>query len=121
MNDTDFVAAIPVLASLDIQRSVDFFASKLGFIILYVSQGEYGIVARGDVNIHFWGCNDPSIPSVTGCRVKVRNVDALYAHCTREGIVHPNGALNTTPWNREFAILDPDNNLVTFFEPVGAA
>jgi hypothetical protein len=121
MKDIDFVAAVPVLASLDIQRSVDFFASKLGFTKIYVSQGEYGIVARGSVTIHFWACNDPAIAEATGCRINVRNVESLYAHCTREDIVHPNALLQTTPWNREFAILDPDNNLVTFFEPVNAA
>lgn len=29
--------------------------------------------------------------------------------------VHPNGHLQTKPWGqREFALLDPDNNLLTF-------
>jgi catechol 2,3-dioxygenase-like lactoylglutathione lyase family enzyme len=121
MNDTDFVAAVPVLASLDIQRSVDFFASRLGFTVHYASQGEYGIVARGDVQLHFWACNDPEIPKATGCRVNVRNIESLFSHCTREGIVHPNAPLQTTPWNREFAILDADKNLVTFFEPLNPA
>ncbi|WP_442783270.1 hypothetical protein [Collimonas fungivorans] len=36
----DFVAAVPVLASLDIQSSVNFFVSKLNFDANYVSQGE---------------------------------------------------------------------------------
>jgi catechol 2,3-dioxygenase-like lactoylglutathione lyase family enzyme len=121
MNDTDFVAAVPVLASLDIDRSVDFFASRLGFAVRYASQGEYGIVERGDVTIHFWACSDPAISSATGCRVRVRNIESMYAHCARVQVVHPNGALRTTPWNREFAILDPDKNLVTFFEPLGGA
>lgn len=114
----EFVSAVPVLASLDIQRSVDFFASKLGFTIIYASQGAYGIVSRESVNIHFWACSDPRISSATGCRVGVRNIESLYAHCSQQAIVHPNGRLNTTPWgNREFAILDADNNLITFFEP----
>ena len=30
-----FVAAIPILASLDITRSVDFFRQHLGFQVLY--------------------------------------------------------------------------------------
>lgn len=114
----ELVAAVPVLASLDIQRSVDFFASRLGFTIHYASQGEYGIVSRGGVHIHFWACSDPMIPAATGCRVGVVNIEALNAHCVLEGIVHPNGALHATPWgNQEFAIIDPDHNLVTFFEP----
>ena len=117
--DIEFVSAVPVLASLDIQRSVDFFAAKLGFTIRYASQGVYGIVSRDSVNIHFWACSDPSIPSATGCRVGVRNIESLYDHCAQQDIVHPNGLLNTTPWgNKEFAIIDADKNLVTFFEPV---
>jgi catechol 2,3-dioxygenase-like lactoylglutathione lyase family enzyme len=121
MNDTDFVSAIPVLASLDIRRSVDFFASKLGFTVIYAVQGEYGVVSRGALIIHFWACDNPDIPAATGCRVHVRNIETLYAHCTGAQIVHPNGPLHTTPWNREFAILDPDKNLVTFFEPLSAS
>ncbi|MDB5918932.1 MAG: putative bleomycin resistance protein [Massilia sp.] len=120
MNDeTQFLAAVPVLASLDIRRSVDFFASKLGFTVVYAVQDVYGIVSRGNVSIHFWACSDPQIPSATGCRVGVANIEALYARCSRQGIVHPNAALKTTEWgSREFAILEADNNLVTFFEPV---
>jgi hypothetical protein len=55
MNHTSiqFVSATPVLASLDIERSIEFFVSKLGFTRVHVSQGEYGIVANGPVEIHF--------------------------------------------------------------------
>ncbi len=121
MNDTDFVAAIPVLASLDIRRSVDFFASRLGFAIVYASQGEYGIVSRGAISLHFWACKDPAIPSATSCRINVRNIESLYAHCSGQGITHPNSPLHATPWNTEFAIVDPDGNLVTFSTPLSAA
>jgi hypothetical protein len=32
-------------------------------------------------------------------------------------VVHPNGELSEQPWGtREFSILDPDRNAVTFFE-----
>jgi catechol 2,3-dioxygenase-like lactoylglutathione lyase family enzyme len=116
--ETQFLAAVPVLASLDIQRSVDFFASKLGFTIVYAAQNGYGIVSRGHVSIHFWACSDAHIPLATGCRIHVTNIESLYACCSEEGIVHPNGLLKTTEWgNREFAILEADNNLVTFHEP----
>ena len=118
-DDTQFLAAVPVLASLDIRRSVDFFASKLGFTVVYAAQDVYGIVSRGAVSIHFWACSDPAIPSATGCRVGVTNIDALYARCSEQAIVHPNAALKTTEWgSREFAIIDADSNLVTFFERV---
>jgi hypothetical protein len=120
-SEIGFIAAVPVLASLDIERSVAFFASKLDFTIVYAQPGGYGIVARGAVHIHFWNCEDRRIAEATGCRIQIQQIDALYARCVDEGIVHPNGALKTTQWgNQEFAILDPDSNLVTFFEAVGA-
>lgn len=44
---TEFVIATPVLASLHIQRSVEFFCSKLGFTRIHEEQGTYGIVLSG--------------------------------------------------------------------------
>jgi Glyoxalase/Bleomycin resistance protein/Dioxygenase superfamily len=118
-NVTEFVTATPVLASLDIGRSVAFFCSKLGFTKVHQEQGAYGIVASGSVSIHFWACADKRIAEATGCRVGVRGIEALFAQCMKHGIVHPNAPLSRTPWgNHEFAILDPDGNLVTFHEPV---
>ncbi|ANQ86876.1 putative bleomycin resistance protein [Azoarcus olearius] len=116
-----FVAATPVLASLDIERSVDFFVSQLGFTKLYAAQGEYGIVSNGAVNIHFWACPDAGIPKATSCRVQVCGIEPLYRRCQALGIVHPNAPLERKPWgNHEFGILDPDGNLVTFHECVDA-
>jgi len=111
------IAATPILASLDINRSVEFFVSKLGFQSVYAVAGQYGIVDHGAVHIHFWPCSDPQIPKATGCRVQVSGIDGLYQHCLAHDIVHPNAHLGSTPWgNKEFAILDPDGNLVTFHE-----
>lgn len=117
MSDIRFVAATPVLASLDIRQSVDFYVQRLGATTVHVEQGVYGIVALGGVHIHFWACSDRRIAEATGCRIAVEGVDALFAHCTRQGIVHPNAPLHDTAWGtREFAVLDGDGNLITFQE-----
>lgn len=117
----EFVMATPVLASLDIERSVEFFCSRLGFVKIHAEQGTYGIVSCGSVNIHFWACGDRRIAEATGCRVGVKGIQALFSQCVGHGIVHPNAPLAKTPWgNHEFAILDPDGNLVTFYEPADA-
>lgn len=118
---SDFLSATPVLASLDIRRSVDFFADKLGFSPVHVEPGAYGVVRRGVVQIHFWACDDRKIAEATGCRVRVAGVRPLYERCLREGIVHPNAPLAARPWGTmEFGVLDPDGNLVTFYEGEGA-
>lgn len=116
---TQFIAAVPVLASLDIERSVAFFSSRLGFSKVYAAQGEYGIVASGPVQIHFWACKDRQIAEATSCRVQVLGIEQLYARCVEHAIVHPKARLGSTPWGtQEFAIVDPDGNLVTFFERI---
>ena len=117
----EFVIATPVLASLNIERSVEFFCSKLGFAKIHADQGTYGIVSSGSVSIHFWACTDRQIAEATGCRVGVRGIEALFAKCVSYGIVHPNAPLAKAPWgNQEFGILDPDGNLITFYEPADA-
>lgn len=114
-----FLAATPVLASLDIERTAAFFETALGFAKIYVAQGEYGVVSRGNVSIHLWACNDKRIAEATGCRVRVTEVKDLYRHCKNLGIVHPNAHLEKKPWGTiEFAILDPDGNLIAFHEDI---
>ena len=116
-----FISATPVLASLDIERSVEFFVSKLGFEKVRVSQGEYGIVSIGSVQIHFWACTDRRIAEATSCRVRVQGIQRLHGKCASHAIVHPNAPLASKPWGTmEFAILDPDGNLITFHEDADA-
>ena len=109
--------AIPLLASLDIGRSVAFYVEKLGFVPVFAEAGVYGIVARDDCEIHFWACTDRHIAENTGCRINVAGIDALYEAALARNIVHPNGALAAKPWgSREFTVLDPDGNAVAFAE-----
>ena len=109
------VAAIPKLASLDVERSLAFF-DRLGFTRLYTSR-EYGVTRRDSVSIHFWPCDNPEIPRQTGCRISVEGVDELFEAYSKLDVIHPNGQLEDKPWGaREFSILDPDGNLVTFYE-----
>ena len=110
-------STVPVLASLDIAKTIEFYVSKLGFEEVYVQPEEYGIAKRDDISIHFWACDDPKLPQNTSCRVQVDDIDDLYAELLPRGVVHPNGPLQEKPWgSREFAILDSDGNLITFFE-----
>ena len=109
------VSAAPVLASLDIARSVAFYCSRLGFTSVHVDSGTWGIVARDTVQIHFWPCSDPKIAENTSCRVYVTGIDALFAELNAQGVVHPNAPLCERPWgSREFGVLDVDGNLITF-------
>jgi catechol 2,3-dioxygenase-like lactoylglutathione lyase family enzyme len=115
---TEFVSAVPIIPARDIEASTSWYRDRLGFDV-FVSEGGYGIVGRGETWIHFWGPSGIAPEqSDTMIRVGVRGIDTLYEHCQAEGIVHPNGGLEMKPWGfREFAVTDYDGNLVTFFEP----
>jgi catechol 2,3-dioxygenase-like lactoylglutathione lyase family enzyme len=109
--------AIPMLASLNIERTLSFYAAKLGFDEVVFHDDESAGVERDRVKLHFWKCDDRTIAEHTSCRIEVEGLDALYAELMPKGVVHPNGRLQDKPWGfREFAVLDCDGNLLTFVE-----
>ena len=73
------------------------YADKLGFTTLG-RYPDYAIVARDDVQIHFWLTGDADIPKATSCRIDVAGVDQLYEEMSAAGVVHPNGPLTDQPW-----------------------
>lgn len=117
-----FISAVPVLASLDMARTVAFYVRVLNAKAVYVQPGEYGIVSLGGLEVHFWACQNPEIPKQTSCRIQVTGIAALHAQCLAENAVHPNGGLRNQPWGtQEFSLLDEDGNCVTFYEDHAAA
>ena len=108
--------AIPVLASLDLEATQQFYADKIGFTPV-ARYPDYAICARDGVQLHFWLTDDADIPKETSCRIDVLGIEALYEEMTASGVVHPNGPLRQQPWRfKEFAVLDGDGNLVKFCE-----
>jgi hypothetical protein len=58
------------------------------------------------------------IAGTASCRIRVFDVDALYAEMAEADVLHPvsrDGVSDTDYGAREFATLDLDGNLVTFF------
>lgn len=110
-------SAVPVLASLNITKTIQFYCSVLGFTKIYEEPAVYGIVQRDAVQIHFWACSEKHIAENTACRISVQEIDALYAEFQPKGVVHLNAPLQEKPWGtREFGVVDEDGNLITFFE-----
>ncbi len=106
--------AIPILASLDAQQTIEFYTSKLGFKLDSKWDG-YLIFSKDEISIHLWATDDPEIPKATGCYVRVTEVDALYSAYDAAGVVHPNGRLAAMPWGmRQFSILDNNGNIIHF-------
>jgi catechol 2,3-dioxygenase-like lactoylglutathione lyase family enzyme len=117
-----FLAAVPALPVSDERRAVAFFEA-LGFEELTSGGRGLGILRRDAVEVHVWVA-DGSAPGAerrlagsASCRIQVTGVETLHERCQVLGVVHPNAPLSDQPWGtREFAVLDPDNNLVAFYE-----
>jgi hypothetical protein len=63
------------------------------------------------------------IAGTASCRIEVEGVDELYDELRGRDVLHPvsrEGVSATDFGTREFATLDPDGNLVAFFQWVAA-
>ena len=132
-----FTMAIPALPVNDMTRSVTFYRDTLGFTVVHHDDG-FAVLRRDAVEAHLWEAADESwrtrgsnTPVVSGaesfiagtasCRIAVTGVEDLHRELDPAGIFHPNAPLTDRPWGtREFGILDPDGNLITFFERYGS-
>ncbi len=77
----------------------------------------YLMIEKDNIQIHFFEFKELE-PKENYGQVYIRtdDIDSLY-ECFQDNQVniHPNGDLQIKPWGqKEFSILDPDNNLLTF-------
>ena len=106
-----FDRAIPVLASLEIAASIDFFR-KLGIEVHDFADHNYGIAVREHIEIHFWLCTDNCIAENTSCYIRVNDIQALRAEFAESLEV---GEVVETPWGMdELYVYDPVGGLVKF-------
>jgi hypothetical protein len=112
------LAAVPVLPSTNLKRTIAFFVDLLGFETIFCDE-DSGACERDGIELHFFTCNpdDRHLIENSACRVHVERIDELYERCQARNVVHSNGKLETKPWgNREFTVLEPEGICVTFFE-----
>lgn len=109
--------SIPVLPSRSLKDTLAFYR-RLGFDGEIHPMGEYLIVARGPLELHFF--THPTLfpaDSWAGCYLRVSEVDRIYAEMSAaklplQGIPRMD-VLESKPWGmRKFAIVDADGNLV---------
>lgn len=108
----DHAHAIPVLASLDIGETAAFYRDYLGFQA--EAYGDYLIVRREAMEIHFWPADDRRYPEKTSCYIRGGQVVALHAEFAARGVPGLT-SFEVRPWNmKEFYIRDPHGNLLRF-------
>jgi catechol 2,3-dioxygenase-like lactoylglutathione lyase family enzyme len=113
---------IPKLPMRDKNATRNFYTNKLGFEDIGAQDFEgYLIVKKDQVEIHFFEHKTLNVLENYGqVYIRVINIDDVYLQFVNSGVpIHPNGSLELKPWmQKEFSILDPDNNLLTFGEAI---
>ncbi len=113
-----FDLAIPILPSRSVVDTVAFF-KRLGFEGgAHEFDSGYAILRRGTVEMHFFTHRE-LVPadSSSGCYIRVMDVESFYRSCLRSQLPRTGiprmDALEDKPWGlREFALIDPDGNLI---------
>jgi catechol 2,3-dioxygenase-like lactoylglutathione lyase family enzyme len=127
---------IPALPARDVAAAVDFYRDRLGFEVGH-HEGGFAVLGRDEAVVHLWEAGDESwrerdslerpvrsgaesfIAGTASCRILVEGVDGLHEELAAKDVLHPvskDGVDDTDFGTREFATLDLDGNLVTFFQ-----
>jgi len=108
----------PKLPMRDKNITREFYINKLGFNVFGDEDYDgYLMMEKDKIQIHFFEFKELD-PKQNYGQVYIRtdNIDSYYQLLLDNNTkIHPNGPLETKPWGqREFSVLDPDNNLLTF-------
>lgn len=107
-------ATVPVLASLNLAETLQFYTAHLGFAAL-LEMDNYLILQRDGCELHFWPCNERHIAENTSCYVRA-NTGVLHADFAARGLQVAPPVIQ--PWGmKEMVVIDPHGNLLKFGEP----
>lgn len=112
----------PKIPMRDKAVTIDYYVNGLGFQICGTAEyPDYLMVRKDRIEIHFFlfKALDPA-ENYGQVYIRTDAIETLYEEMLSRGFkIHPNGPLHEKPWGqKEFALLDPDNNLLTFGQSV---
>jgi hypothetical protein len=116
-------AICPKLPMRDKAMTREYYINQLGFQVFGTGDFDgYLMIHKDGVEIHFFAFRDLDPRENYGqVYIRTNDINGLYQSFLDKGVaIHPNGHLETKPWGqREFSLLDPDNNLLTFGQGIG--
>ncbi len=112
----------PKLPMRDKTTTRDFYIKKLGFYDVGSTDYDgYLMLEKDNIQIHFFEFTalDPK-ENYGQVYIRTNDIDNLYQSLSDNKVsIHPNGRLQAKPWGqKEFSLLDPDNNLLTFGQSI---
>ncbi|HNQ28412.1 MAG TPA: VOC family protein [Aquaticitalea sp.] len=110
----------PKLPMRDKKATKNFYINILGFSELS-DYGNYLLIKKDSIEIHFFEFKalDPK-ENYGQVYIRTNDIDAFYQSLLVNKVhIHPNGAMQAKPWGqKEFSLLDPDSNLLTFGQSI---
>ena len=106
----------PKLPMRNKQITKEYYLNQLGFQ-LFGEFDDYLMLQKDTIQLHFFEFKDLNPAENYGqIYVRTNDIDGLYQTLLENKVaIHPNGKLAAKSWGqREFSLLDPDNNLLTF-------
>jgi catechol 2,3-dioxygenase-like lactoylglutathione lyase family enzyme len=112
----------PKLPMRDKNATRAFYTNKLGFKLYGSADFDgYLMMEKDQIQIHFFEYKKLNPKENYGqVYIRTNNIDSFYKSLLDiKTTIHPNGPLETKPWGqKEFSVLDPDNNLLTFGQSI---
>ena len=107
----------PILGTRDIERSIGFYTSKLGFDLTFRDSADtpnYIVFRRDAVALHMQFQYEHEMGTIR-LRFLVEDPDALFDEFQRRAVECTSAGPRNTPWGtREFGIRDVDGNGLIF-------
>ncbi|MCC6287717.1 MAG: VOC family protein [Chitinophagaceae bacterium] len=112
------IAIHPKLPMRNKQLTRNYYLNQLNFTEYGSADYDgYLMLQKDNIQIHFFEFAALDAKENYGqVYIRVDNIDAFYQSLLDKKVaIHPNGPLQVKPWGqKEFSLLDPDNNLLTF-------
>ena len=126
---------IPALPVRELGAAVAHYREHFGFEAPHEAD-DFAVLVRDDALLHLWGATDEDwrprdltaqpicsgaesfLAGTASCRIEAVEAGTLFEESQREGVLHPTvrgGVAATDFGTREFATVDLDGNLLTFF------
>ena len=91
------IEALPVLPSLDLAETQQFFVDKLNFEATAYESENYLIVRRENIELHFWLTQDRALCENTSVYIRGGAIDELHAEFSSKQVERMSG-LQVRPW-----------------------
>jgi predicted enzyme related to lactoylglutathione lyase len=115
---TRFLKSRTTLGVTDVQASIDFYRTAVGFEVIHSMDDPptFAMVGTVDAGLGLGQVDDPAVGKFACCYFDVEGVEELHQRCVDAGatITSP---LTRQPWgNYDFVVADPDGHQIAFGE-----